>query len=118
MKKYIVFLFAFCVGCANYILPTAKELQQEGIVTNEEERLSITRARMNLTGACLDCHRVVYPQELSSQGWKRVLPSMIKKSRLGQQAMDDIYFYIDKTMECVELRRQKELEKQKMQEQQ
>lgn len=113
MKKYTLILtFILLVGCANYILPTAKELQDEGIVNETSEIQSIIRARNNLTNACLDCHRVTYPQELSKQGWQRVLPPMIQKARLGKQAMDDIYFYIDKTMQCVELRKQKELEKQ------
>ncbi len=105
-KKQLINLCAFIVtitlvSCANYVLPTASELKKYDMLAENMDITALERGRPVMVQNCVECHRLIYPEELPTAAWDEVLPSMIRKADLQAQDMKDIQAYVHTVIDSV-----------------
>lgn len=93
MKKriYFILLGTFIVSCS----PKTTEVATEPVSEKEMPTSDIAEGKVVLLKNCAKCHEMKPIHDYTSGQWTKILPEMIKKSRLNEEEARQITAYVN-----------------------
>lgn len=91
----ISILGAAAAGCAPVVMPAVDEPVLASAESAGWTADQVARGRELMVGTCTACHQPVHPDELALDDWLEIIPRMVRKSNLPDEACADLRAYVE-----------------------